>query len=90
MGILVTEVQYPLTTEFSGKAIKPRANKPVSAVKSGMIWDYLLTGLQIGWGDSEIGRAAKEQGITNISYVEGRTFILLYLYFEQEVFIYGD
>jgi hypothetical protein len=87
-GILFTQVKYPLTTKFKNK--ETHGGKPLgSRIKTSMIWDLIFTSASIGWGEAEIASVAKESKASQIDYVEVQSRIILGIYYEQELFVYG-
>lgn len=87
-GLLFTDVSYPLTTDYADTPVGEKVRN-AREVRTQMIWDYLLTGMSVGWGNADVGNLAQQHGISEVYYAEVRTQIILALYYRQELAVFG-
>lgn len=89
-GWIYTNVSSPMTTDFNQTPVGPSL-KMASASKTKYFYVPFTYGiLSFGWDDAEIRQIALDAGITDIAYVEHSRMMILGIYGEFGVHVYGN
>lgn len=87
-GWIFTNVKHPLTADYNAS---PAGNQlRVSSRHTQFFWDWLLTGIKIGWDEADIDSIARRGGISEVSYAEVEVTEILGFYAKFEVSVYGN
>jgi len=88
-GTLITNYKAPLTVNYNGNPAGSNTKK-YSMSQTHWFWDFILTGLRIGWGDVDIESIARKANMSEVSFADYEFLSILGVYAQFTVNLYGN
>ncbi|MBN1902318.1 hypothetical protein JW926_13415 [Candidatus Sumerlaeota bacterium] len=88
MGFLFTKFKAPLMTDFHKTDTGANVMK-TSMKKTYYFHEFLLTGINVAWGEADIPEIAAKGGIQTVTYADYEFLNVLGVYAEFQVNVHG-
>ncbi|MEK7269790.1 MAG: TRL domain-containing protein [Planctomycetota bacterium] len=89
LGLIATSIKAPLTPDFRGNPVGVGMKK-FSQRHTGYFHEFLLTQIDLAWGEADLRKIARAGGIEKVSYADYEFFHLFGIYSSFTINVYGE